>query len=139
VGRRTLELAERLDLGAERAIALELRGAARNQPGELAGLDDLREALRSTIELGLAPLTGRIANNLTEEQWPVEGPAAALETVAIGVDVTERRGLTWMATWLRVTDRDPVGGGGRRRHRRAGRLVLRPRAARPGPCGRHDG
>ena len=104
---RTLELAERLGLRTERAIALELRGSARNQLGELKGLDDLRAALRSSIDLGQASLTGRIANNLTEEQWPVEGPAAALETVAVGIDVSERRGLSWMAMWLRATALGP--------------------------------
>jgi tetratricopeptide (TPR) repeat protein len=100
---RGLDLAGQLGLTRERVLALELRGSARNHLGDVRALDDLRQALGLARETGVARLIGRVANNMAEEQWPVEGPAAALRTLAVGIDVTERRGLGRIAKWLRAT------------------------------------
>jgi tetratricopeptide (TPR) repeat protein len=104
---KALALATDLGLDRERLLALELRGSARNHLGDPGALDDLREALRLAPEAGIARVTARIANNMAEEQWPVEGPAAALETLRTGIDVTERRGLGRIAKWLRATGLGP--------------------------------
>ena len=104
---KTAVLADELDLGQQRVRALMDRGSARCELGNLEGLNDLRAALEAALALGLGRETAAIANNLGEELWPVEGPAAALESLEWAVDFAERRGIEEIAIWIRTSTMGP--------------------------------
>jgi class 3 adenylate cyclase/tetratricopeptide (TPR) repeat protein len=95
---KALALAEELELEDLVIRALGHRGAARCQLGA-GGLDDLREALRLALELGLGYETGVQYNNLAYQVWLAEGPAQALEISRSGIEFSERRGLVRQAMW----------------------------------------
>jgi class 3 adenylate cyclase/tetratricopeptide (TPR) repeat protein len=96
---KALALAEELGLEDQALRALGFRGAVRCELGDLGGLEDLREALRRGLMLGLGYATGVQYNNLAFNLWLVEGPAAALEISAAGIEFSERRGLVRQAMW----------------------------------------
>jgi tetratricopeptide (TPR) repeat protein len=75
------------------------RGVARCDLGDLGGREDLREALRLGLELGLGRETGIVYNNLAYQVWLAEGPAEALELSGSGIEFSERRGLVRQAMW----------------------------------------
>jgi hypothetical protein len=75
-------------------MALQFRGQARSGLGDLGGLDDLREALRTGRNFGLGHETARAHVNLASVIWLTEGPAEALEIQRAGIEFGERRGLT---------------------------------------------
>jgi tetratricopeptide (TPR) repeat protein len=76
---KALELADELGVDDESVLALQYRGAIRGQMGDEGGLDDLREALRRGLDLGLGDEVATTYNNLAYELWFWEGPGAALE------------------------------------------------------------
>jgi class 3 adenylate cyclase/tetratricopeptide (TPR) repeat protein len=96
---KALGLAEELELEDLAIKALGHRGAIRCELGDLDGLEDLREALRLGLELGLGYLTGVQYNNLAFHVWLAEGPVKALKTSASGIEFSERRGLVRQAMW----------------------------------------
>ena len=75
-----LTLARDLDMPGEIVRALQARGAARCELGDDAGLDDMREAIRLGLELGLLEETIVSVGNLAYQLWFREGPAIAYET-----------------------------------------------------------
>jgi class 3 adenylate cyclase/tetratricopeptide (TPR) repeat protein len=75
---KALTLADDVGVDDEAVLALQYRGAARGQIGDEGGLEDLREALRRGLELGLGTEVATTYNNLAYELWFWEGPAAAL-------------------------------------------------------------
>jgi class 3 adenylate cyclase/tetratricopeptide (TPR) repeat protein len=75
---KALALADDVGVEDEAVLALQYRGAARGQIGDEGGLEDLREALRRGLELGLGTEVGTTYNNLAYELWFWEGPRAAL-------------------------------------------------------------
>jgi len=75
---KALALADELGMEGEAVLALQYRGAARAQSGDRGGLEDLREALRRGLELGLGIETSIAYNNLAYQLWFWEGPDAAL-------------------------------------------------------------
>ncbi|HEX5950478.1 MAG TPA: AAA family ATPase, partial [Actinomycetota bacterium] len=75
---KALALADELGMEGEAVLALQYRGAARAQSGDRGGLEDLREALRRGLELGLGTETSIAYNNLAYQLWFWEGPEAAL-------------------------------------------------------------
>jgi tetratricopeptide (TPR) repeat protein len=93
---RALALAGRLDIGEISSLALQYRGQARVALGDLRGLDDLREALRTSLDLGFGLETVRAHANLGIGVWLTEGPAQGLELQQAGIDFGERRGVTSM-------------------------------------------
>jgi class 3 adenylate cyclase len=95
---KALALAEELGLEDLAVRALGHRGAARCQLGA-GGLDDLRQALRLALELGLGYETGVQYNNLAYQVWLAEGPVQALEISRSGIEFSERRGLVRQAMW----------------------------------------
>ena len=99
---KALEMANQLGLVELRAQSLAFRGGARGELGDLAGLEDLREALRLTRELGLARETAQVHAILGGVLWATEGPRASLEAFEAGIDVAERRGITDMAMSIRA-------------------------------------
>ncbi len=104
---RTLALAAETDIGPLKLRALEQRGLARSALGDVAGLDDARAALQTALDLGLTNHAVTIANNLGEDQWPVQGPAAALETMEWGYELACQRGLAEASMYLQVSALGP--------------------------------
>ncbi len=99
---KALEMADELGLVELRAQSLAFRGGARGELGDLGGLEDLREALRLTRDLGLARETAQVNVILSSVLWATDGPNAALEALEAGIDVAERRGITDMAMSIKA-------------------------------------
>jgi DNA-binding SARP family transcriptional activator len=93
---RALALAERLEMREISSLALQYRGQAKIALGDLRGLDDVREALRTSLELGLGLETVRVQENLGTCVWLTEGPALGLELQQAGIEFGEHRGVTSM-------------------------------------------
>jgi len=96
---RALVLADELGMEGETVLALQYRGAARAQLGDRGGLDDLHEALRRGLELGLGHETASAYNNLAYELWFWEGPAAAQAVWDEMEAFCRVRGFRTMAMW----------------------------------------
>ncbi|HEX9599375.1 MAG TPA: adenylate/guanylate cyclase domain-containing protein [Gaiellaceae bacterium] len=97
---RAIRLLERLGMRDHAARTLQFRGGARIDLGDLEGLDDLRESLRLSLELGLGYYTVNAYGNLAENVWQIEGPAAALDLYRAGIDFGERRGIAFKTRWV---------------------------------------
>jgi class 3 adenylate cyclase/tetratricopeptide (TPR) repeat protein len=70
--------------------------------GDVAALEQSREAVRVAAEQGLGPLQAHtLADYSTAVVW-LEGPAAGLEPAEVAIDFAERRGLQWDARFLRA-------------------------------------
>jgi class 3 adenylate cyclase/tetratricopeptide (TPR) repeat protein len=111
---KALTLAQDLELDAEAVRARQLRGLARCQLGDVvAGLADLREALRRSLELGLGNETIRSYGNLGDWVWVVEGPARGLEVKRAGIEFGERHGLALPVMWARAETLWPLFDLGR--------------------------
>ena len=98
---RALRLADELGLQDIRQHVLSFRGGARIGTGDVEGIEDLREGLRLSLELGLTRTTTSAYANLGSWLWPIKGPAEALENHRAGIDFAERRGLG-AADWMRA-------------------------------------
>ncbi len=98
---RALALAEELGMNEVAVMALQFRGYARCDLGDLGGVDDLREARRASLELGLGQETVRAHINLGDFVWLIEGPAKGLEVQRAGIDFGERRGITGPVLWTK--------------------------------------
>ncbi len=106
---KALALADKLGgLPEERLRALDSRGVARGDLGDLGGMDDLRAALAIGLEIGAGFDTAVVYNNLIEPLWLNEGPAAALETCQEAIEFTERRGLGEGTAWIRSATLVPL-------------------------------
>jgi len=96
---KALSLSDELGLDDEAILALQYRGAARSQSGERTGLDDLREALRRGLELGLGQEVATTYNNLAYELWFWEGPRVANEMFDEMVEFCRARGFSMLVLW----------------------------------------
>jgi tetratricopeptide (TPR) repeat protein len=106
---KALALAEELGgLPEERLRALDSRGVARGDLGDLGGMDDLRAALDIGLEVGAGYDTAVVYNNLIEPLWLSDGPVAALETCRQALEFTERRGLAEGTAWIRSATLTPL-------------------------------
>jgi tetratricopeptide (TPR) repeat protein len=106
---KALALADELGgLPEERLRALDSRGVARGDLGDLGGMDDLRAALAVGREIGASADMWVVYNNLIEPVWLSEGPSAALETCQEAIEFTERRGLEEGTTWMRSATLVPL-------------------------------
>ena len=111
---KALAAAEQLGGQPEvRLRALDARGMARCDLGDLGALDDLREALELGLSLGAGHDTAVVYNNLVEPLWVAEGPAKAVATVHDGIEFSGRRGLAEAITWLQTTSLGPLADLGR--------------------------
>jgi tetratricopeptide (TPR) repeat protein len=101
---KALDLADRLGgLPEARLKALDARGMARCDLGDLGGMADLRAALALGLEIGAGYDTAVIYNNLAEPLWLAEGPAVAMALCQEGIEFAERRGLAEGVMWLRTS------------------------------------
>jgi tetratricopeptide (TPR) repeat protein len=98
---KVLALADELDLPEQKERGLEVRGMARCDLGDQAGVEDLRAALGMALELGLGQEAVRAHINLGTFVLPVDGPAPALELYRAGQALAERRGLAALSMWSR--------------------------------------
>jgi tetratricopeptide (TPR) repeat protein len=106
---KAVALAEELGgLPEERLRALDARGVARGDLGDLGGMEDLRAALAVGLEIGAGYDTAVVYNNLIEPLWLSEGPAAALTTCQEAIEFSERRGVVEGAAWVRSATLVPL-------------------------------
>jgi len=99
---RALRLADEVGLDDERVLALQYRGAARSQLGDRGGLEDLREALRLGLRLGLGEETAIAYNNLALQLWGWEGPGPSAATWGEMAEFCRARGFTAMERWAQT-------------------------------------
>ena len=83
---------------------LQMRGLARINLGDLAGLDDLRDAVALSLRLGLGIETALSYMNLGEMIAPLENVAAARELTHTSLEFAQRRGLTHHVMWARSAE-----------------------------------
>jgi class 3 adenylate cyclase/tetratricopeptide (TPR) repeat protein len=101
---KALALADGLGgLPEVRLRALDARGMARCDLGDLGGVEDLRAALALGLEVGAGYDTAVIYNNLAEPLWLAEGPAVAMAVCQEGIEFAERRGLAEGVIWLQTS------------------------------------
>jgi tetratricopeptide (TPR) repeat protein len=93
--------------------ALQYRGVARHELGDATGIDDLREALRRSLELGHSIEAINTYNNLGDAVWFTEGPARGLEIFGDGLALADRRGATWDVMWIANSMMWPLFEAGR--------------------------
>jgi class 3 adenylate cyclase/tetratricopeptide (TPR) repeat protein len=98
---KAIDTARKLGIEGLAAHALAERGGERFELGDLGGLDDLKEALRIGLELGLGEETALVYAILGDFVWWTEGPAAGLNVYRVGIDFAERRGMTYYTTYLK--------------------------------------
>jgi predicted ATPase/class 3 adenylate cyclase len=98
---KALSLAEKRSLEAVAVMARQFRGVSRCQLGDLGGLDDLRQALDESLELGLGQESVRAHINLGGNVWWIEGPSKGLEVHRAGIAFGERRGITGPVLWTK--------------------------------------
>jgi class 3 adenylate cyclase/tetratricopeptide (TPR) repeat protein len=98
---KALVVAEELGLTLETVRARQFRGVPRALLGDLGGIQDLREALQTSIENGLSLEAVRAHANLGEVVWLNEGPAKGLEISRAGIEFGERRGIVALAMWIK--------------------------------------
>jgi class 3 adenylate cyclase/tetratricopeptide (TPR) repeat protein len=101
--RKATDLADRLGAEEIRQQALQYRGCARGELGDLDGLNDVREAVALGLQLGLGRGTTVAYGNLASELWEFDGPAAAMRSVQVGLSFSQVRGITEQTQWLSVS------------------------------------
>jgi class 3 adenylate cyclase/tetratricopeptide (TPR) repeat protein len=100
---RAMDLAERAGADDIRQRALQYRGCARDEIGDLGGLQDVRESVELGLRLGLGRGTALAYGNLGAELFELEGPAAGMRAMQAGLELCEQRGITEVAHWLSVS------------------------------------
>ena len=90
---RAIDLADELDLACP-ARALGVRGYARADLGDPAGLEDFREAIALAADAGQGRDGALLLGNMGYKLWLMEGPVAALDVLRETIAYEEVRGLT---------------------------------------------
>jgi class 3 adenylate cyclase/tetratricopeptide (TPR) repeat protein len=99
--KKAIDTARELGIEGLATHALAERGGDRIELGDLGGLDDLKEALRIALELGLGEETALVYAILGDFVWWTEGPSAGLNVYRAGIDFTAGRGMTYYTTYLK--------------------------------------
>jgi class 3 adenylate cyclase len=107
---KAIALAERLGLENFAQRALQFQGIARCELGDLGGLEDLRNALRVSLERGLTLEANIGFNNYASWLWLTTGANDAVPVYRAGVEFNERRGRT--AMWHRAETTWPLFDAG---------------------------
>ena len=98
---KAMATARELSVEGQGMRARVFRGYTRFELGDPRGLDDLNEALRVGLELGMGEDTAGAYLALGDVVWWTEGPAAGLDVCRAGIEFAERRGLTYYAMYLK--------------------------------------
>jgi class 3 adenylate cyclase/tetratricopeptide (TPR) repeat protein len=101
-------LSEALGAPEVQGPALQSRGTARCDRGDLDGLDDFRASLDLALTHGLAGQAAFSYNNLAEHLGRTEGPAVAFDTYRSGIELAARRGIVEAAMWMRAESSRPL-------------------------------
>jgi class 3 adenylate cyclase/tetratricopeptide (TPR) repeat protein len=96
---KAIELADQLRQPTARLLALDARGLARCEAGDLDGLADLRAALEIGLANGIGYDTAVVYNRLAEPTWLAEGPQAAFDLCEEARAFCHRRGLA-LDVWI---------------------------------------
>jgi class 3 adenylate cyclase/tetratricopeptide (TPR) repeat protein len=96
---KALPLAEEFGLDGEVVRLLQMRGLARLDRGDGAGIDDLRQALSLGLEHGLGFETATSYTNLSEGLHASAGPASALELLEEAIGFARKHGLEHHLWW----------------------------------------
>jgi class 3 adenylate cyclase/tetratricopeptide (TPR) repeat protein len=99
---KAIAMAAQLGIENRSTRARVFRGYTRFELGEAGGLDDLNEALRIALQVGLGEDTAGTYAALGDIVWWSRGPAAGLDVYRAGIDFTERRGMTYYAMYLKA-------------------------------------
>jgi class 3 adenylate cyclase/tetratricopeptide (TPR) repeat protein len=102
---RALKLASELRM-TRPARALGIRGMARAELGDRAGLDDFREGIELAREAGQGRQVAMALNNFSNALFATEGPVAALRVLLEAIDFAEPRGLTSALSALTINRAD---------------------------------
>ena len=97
-----IALANRLGQNDGAARALQYRGVARTELGDLGGLDDLRESIEGSLEAARALSTGIGYLNLADATWMSIGAREGLELHDTTRAFDESRGLLGAVMWSRA-------------------------------------
>jgi len=100
--RKGIALSKSLGLPLLAARSRSALGVVRCQVGDMGGLDDLREAVRQSVEAEAGGYAASAYNNLGDWLWFLEGPRRGLEAYRAGVEFAGRRGFLANATWARA-------------------------------------
>jgi class 3 adenylate cyclase len=110
---RAIDVAREVGADNTTIMALHLRGNARCELGGANGLDDLREALHRSEELGSAADVVYSRSYLGEWLWLLEGPTAGLEQIEAALDLAGRRRVGRQYLWLLGNALGPLFDAGR--------------------------
>jgi tetratricopeptide (TPR) repeat protein len=89
---KALHLAKRLKDQRGITNALRIRGWARCEQGDLAGLDDVHDGLNMALSHSMGEEASMAYSVLTEVLWSIEGARSAIETNREGLAFAQRRG-----------------------------------------------
>jgi class 3 adenylate cyclase/tetratricopeptide (TPR) repeat protein len=96
---RALPIARATGSALAEIQSLEFRGISRVSLGDVAGVEDCREALRIALESGKGNAAAIANTNLGYWIWWVDGPEAGGAMFRDGIDFARRRGLSGSARW----------------------------------------
>jgi class 3 adenylate cyclase/tetratricopeptide (TPR) repeat protein len=106
--KKSLGLADMLGVEEYRPATLGVQGMARWYLGQVSGIDDLRQAIALSVDLGLARETARMQSVLSELLWVTEGPRSGVEASRAAIELSERRGNADLAMAIRAQDLGPL-------------------------------
>jgi class 3 adenylate cyclase/tetratricopeptide (TPR) repeat protein len=98
---KALDLAARLGLEDEVVRARQFRGSALCELGDADGVNDLREAVRMGLELGLGEETALAYGNLAYQLWLRESPTESFSVWQKAAEFADQRGFEMQAMWSR--------------------------------------
>jgi class 3 adenylate cyclase/tetratricopeptide (TPR) repeat protein len=100
--RKALDMCRELGLPSDEARVLQFVGASRCALGDLGGLDDMQEALRMCLDLGLDSfVTATSYNNLADLLCRLEDPVRAVQIWEQGIEFVERRGMLGFPAFMK--------------------------------------
>jgi len=99
---KAMALADRLGAVALKCEPLHYVGIARFEMGDLAGIDDLRGAVRQGLEAGLSWYTCNAQTDLGATLWLSEGPARGLAAKRDAATFAAERGLAYLGLTIRA-------------------------------------
>jgi class 3 adenylate cyclase/tetratricopeptide (TPR) repeat protein len=99
---KAMVTAEKLGIEGQAVRARVWREFTRFARGDAGALEELKEALRTGLELGSEADRAALHLGLGDVVWWAEGPAAGLNVYRAGINFTERRGMTYYTMYLKA-------------------------------------